>query len=99
MDRFIGTGVVTSGVFHPTSIPRHIGGAAALLGRYEEAREHYQEAIRVCTGMRFRPELALSRLQLAELLREHYPQEKSEAIAHLDIAIANRDSEWISWSA
>jgi hypothetical protein len=31
--------------------------------------------------MRFRPELALSRLQLAELLLEHYPEEKSEAIA------------------
>jgi hypothetical protein len=38
--------------------------------------------------MRFRPELALSRLQLAELLLEHYPQEKSEAIAHLDFAIS-----------
>ena len=37
--------------------------------------------------MRFRPELALTRLQLAELLLEHYPQEKSEAIAHLDFAI------------
>jgi hypothetical protein len=38
--------------------------------------------------MRFRPELALSRLQLAELLLEHYPQEKSEAIAQLYFAIA-----------
>jgi hypothetical protein len=38
--------------------------------------------------MKFRPELALSRLELAELLLEHYPQEKSEAIAHLDFAIA-----------
>jgi uncharacterized protein (DUF924 family) len=37
--------------------------------------------------MRFRLELALSRLQLAELLLEQYPQEKSEAIAHLDFAI------------
>jgi hypothetical protein len=38
--------------------------------------------------MKFRPELALSRLELAELLLEHYPQEKSEAIAYLDFAIA-----------
>ena len=32
--------------------------------------------------------VALSRLQLAELLMEQYPQEKSDAIAHLDFAIA-----------
>jgi hypothetical protein len=32
--------------------------------------------------------LALTRLQLAELILEHYPQEKSDAIAHLDFAIA-----------
>jgi hypothetical protein len=37
--------------------------------------------------MRFRPELALTRLQLAELLLEQYPLEKSEAIAHLDFVI------------
>jgi hypothetical protein len=74
--------------YFPTCIPRHLGGAAALLSRYEEARNHYQEAIRVCTEMRFRPELALTRLQLAELLLEHYTQEKSEAIVHLDFAIA-----------
>jgi len=71
----------------PTCIPRHLGGAAALLERYDEARQHYQEAIRVCTDMRFRPELALSRLQLAELLLDRYPDEKSEALEHLDFAI------------
>jgi len=37
--------------------------------------------------MRFRPELALSRLGLAELLLDHYPDEKSEALEHLDFAI------------
>ncbi len=37
--------------------------------------------------MKFRPELALSRLELAELLLKHYPQEKSEAIAALDFVI------------
>ncbi|MEW6186304.1 MAG: hypothetical protein AB1585_11255, partial [Thermodesulfobacteriota bacterium] len=78
----------TSGYAFITCIPRHMGGAAALLERYEEARQHYQEAIRICTEMRFRPELALSRLQLAELLLEQYPQEKSEAMTHLDFAIA-----------
>jgi tetratricopeptide (TPR) repeat protein len=86
-ERFTGTGVCTSGIYYTTCIPRHLGGAAALLGRYEEARKYYQEAIKVCTEMKFRPELALTRLQLAELLLEHYPKEKSEAIAHLDFCI------------
>jgi len=64
-----------------------LGSAAALLGKYDESRQHYQEAIKVCTEMRFRPELALTRLQLAELLLEHYPKEKKEAVEHLDFAI------------
>ncbi|HEY32808.1 MAG TPA: AAA family ATPase [Dehalococcoidia bacterium] len=84
---FADSGMLTSGQFSPTIIPRHLGAAAALLGRPEEARDHYQEAMRVCTEMRFRPELALTRLQLAELILEHYPDEKSETLEHLDFAI------------
>ncbi len=87
LNRFTGTSVVTPGVLYPTCIPRHLGGAAALLDRPEEARKHYQEAIRVCTEMRFRPELALTRLQLADLLLEHYHDERAEALEHLDFAI------------
>jgi eukaryotic-like serine/threonine-protein kinase len=87
LNRYSGTGLCTPGIWRTTCIPRHLGGAAALLGRYDEARQHYQEAIKVCTEMRFRPELALSRLQLAELLLEHYPQEKKDALEHLDFAI------------
>jgi hypothetical protein len=37
--------------------------------------------------MLFRPELALSRLQLTELLLEHYADEKKEALEHLNFAI------------
>jgi len=37
--------------------------------------------------MRFRPEIAITRLQLTELLQEHYPEEKPEALEHLDFAI------------
>jgi tetratricopeptide (TPR) repeat protein len=85
--RLSGTGLYTTGGSFPTCILRHLGGAAALLGRYDEARRHYQEAIKVCTEMPFRPELALTRLQLAELLLEHYPVEKKEALEHLDFAI------------
>ena len=70
-----------------TCTARHLGGAATLLGRYNEARKYYQEAIKVCTEIKFRPELALTRLQLAELLLEHYPKEKREALEHLDFAI------------
>jgi hypothetical protein len=64
-----------------------MGGATALLERYDEARQHYQEAIRICSEMRFCPELALTLLQLAELLLEQYPEERTEAVAHVDFAI------------
>jgi tetratricopeptide (TPR) repeat protein len=86
LDRFSGTGLCCT-EFYPTCIPRHLGGAAALLERYDESRKYYQQAIKVCTEMPFRPELALTRLQLAELLLEHYPEEKKEALEHLDFAI------------
>ena len=65
----------------------NIGSIYLTLGKYEEARAHYQEAIRVATEMRFRPELAITRFQLAELLLEHYPEEKPETIEHLNFAI------------
>jgi len=41
----------------------------------------------MATRLRFRPEIALTRLELAELLLEHYPDEKAEAREHLDFAI------------
>jgi len=86
--RLAGSSIHTSGLWCSTCTGRHLGGAAAFLGRHDEARKHYQEAIKVCTEMRFRPELALTRLQLAELLLEHYPKERAEALEHLDFAIA-----------
>jgi tetratricopeptide (TPR) repeat protein len=69
-----------------TCTARHLGAAAALLGKYDEARKYYNEALKVTTEMKFRPEIALTRLQLAELLLEHYPEEKAEALEHLDFA-------------
>jgi tetratricopeptide (TPR) repeat protein len=86
--RLTGSSSITNGLWLTTCAGRHLGAAAAFLGRPDEAREHYQEAIKVCTEMRFRPELALTRLQLAELLLEHYPKERAEALEHLDCAIA-----------
>ncbi|HLF08460.1 MAG TPA: hypothetical protein VI789_03835, partial [Dehalococcoidia bacterium] len=47
---------------------RQLGAAAALLGRAEEARAYYLQALEACAKIRFRPEIALTRLQLAELL-------------------------------
>jgi serine/threonine protein kinase/tetratricopeptide (TPR) repeat protein len=87
LHRLAGCNSKTSGLWLTTCAGRHMGAAAALLGKPDEARKHYQEAIKVCTEIRFRPELALSRLQLAELLLEHYPTEKREALEHLDFAI------------
>jgi archaellum biogenesis ATPase FlaH len=87
LHRLAGASIHTSGLWLSIFTGRHLGGAAALLGRPDEARKHYQEAIKVCAEMRFRPELALTRLQLAELLLEHCPGEKKEALEHLDFAI------------
>jgi len=48
--------------------------------------------------MRFRPELALTRLQLAELLLERCPKERAAALEHLDFAIAEfRDMKMRPW--
>ena len=87
LNRFRDTGLCAQGIHTTTCIIRHLGGAAVLLEKYDEARKYYEEALKVTTEMRFRPELALSRLQLAELLLEHYPDEKKEALKHLDFAI------------
>ena len=33
LNRFAGTGVVTSGIFYTTCIPRHLGGASRSVGK------------------------------------------------------------------
>ena len=53
-----------------------------------DARSHFESAIEFCAEVGNRPELALSRLGLAELLLDHYPDERDAAIEHLDFAIA-----------
>jgi tetratricopeptide (TPR) repeat protein len=85
--RLAGSNSKTSGSWLTTCTGRHLGAAAALVGRPDEARKHYQEAIKVCKEIGFRPELALTHLQLAELLLEHYSKERAEALEHLDFAI------------
>jgi len=46
-----------------------------------------EEAMRITREVRVRPELALTRLPLAELLLDHYPDEKTDVLEHLDFAI------------
>jgi DNA-binding CsgD family transcriptional regulator len=70
------------------SVARLLADTDVLLGRTDDARGSYEQAIRVCTQSGFRPELAMSRLGLAELLLKSYPEERRTAFDHLDIAIA-----------
>jgi hypothetical protein len=79
-------GHVTTGVRLPTCIARHLGAAAAFLGRRDEARRHYRAALELAQAMRFRPEVALAHLGLAELLLTSYPAHHAEAGSHLEIA-------------
>ena len=63
---------------------RQLGGAFALLRKPDQARAFYAWALEAATKVQFKPEIALLNLDLAELLLEHYPEERAAAIAHLD---------------
>jgi DNA-binding CsgD family transcriptional regulator len=71
-----------------TCTARHLGAAAALLGNRAEARGYYEQALQVAGRVRFRPEIALTHLQLAELLHDGDPDERRQARRHLAIAIS-----------
>ena len=77
--------------FWPTSITRQLGVAAAFLERYNEARIYFRQSLKVCIETGFLSELALTRLQLAELLLTHYPDEENEALELLTSAVAALD--------
>jgi serine/threonine protein kinase/tetratricopeptide (TPR) repeat protein len=80
-----------------TCIARHLGGAAALSGRPDQARNYYETAIKLTEKIRHRPEAALSRFELSRLLFEKYPDQSGEARKHLDFAIAEfRDMKMVS---
>jgi len=71
-----------------TCVARHLGDASALLGEREQARAYYEQALEVCAKIRFRPEVALTRLQIAELLLDGADDaQRGEALGHLDFAI------------
>jgi DNA-binding NarL/FixJ family response regulator len=59
-----------------------------LAGDRAAARSYYTQALESAGKIRFRPELALTRVSLAELLlQEGDEAARSEALKHLDIAI------------
>jgi DNA-binding CsgD family transcriptional regulator len=72
-----------------TCVGRHLGDAAVLVGDRTAARAYYAQALESAGKIRFRPELALTHLRLAELLLEESEVRslRSEALAHLDTAI------------
>ena len=72
-----------------TNTARHLGGAAALMGNPDKARAMYQKASELTGWIRNRPEMALTRRHMAELLFDHYPDEHNEARKHLEFAIAD----------
>jgi DNA-binding NarL/FixJ family response regulator len=59
----------------------------ALLGERREARAHYQQALEVCAAIGFRPEIALTHLELAGLLLGEGQAMQAEAFGHLEFAI------------
>jgi DNA-binding CsgD family transcriptional regulator len=70
-----------------TLIDRHRGAAYAVLGEPAKARQHFLAALAAGQKMHFRPEVALTRLALAQLILEHYPRERAEAFEHLALCI------------
>jgi hypothetical protein len=67
-------------------IGRILGMAAAFLDRPEDARRYYGQAMDLARKLRFRPEIALIRLEEADLLLKRYPDEWRTAVEHLDFA-------------
>ncbi|HZT09045.1 MAG TPA: hypothetical protein VFC51_18645 [Chloroflexota bacterium] len=70
-----------------SNVARPLGEAAALTGDLATARRHYDRSLTWATQIRHRPEIALTRLALAELLLEGSSDERAEAKSHLDFAI------------
>jgi DNA-binding CsgD family transcriptional regulator len=64
------------------------GRRGCTVGRPAQARDFYAQAIGICQKVRFRPELALTHLDLAELLLTHYPDEQKEALEHLQFSMS-----------
>ena len=70
-------------------VARLLGEAALLAGESAEAIARFELALDVASQLGFRPEIAIAHLGLAQAkLATTSAHERSEALAHLDIAIA-----------
>jgi DNA-binding CsgD family transcriptional regulator len=89
----------TTGYVHPLrSIALLVGAAAALLGDGAGAQIYYQRSLEWASRLRCRPEIALTRLTLAELQlgqsatpgrsRAEQKEQRTAGLAHLDFAVA-----------
>jgi DNA-binding CsgD family transcriptional regulator len=68
-----------------TCVALHLGDAAVLIGERATARAYYMQALEAAGKIRFRPELALTHVRLAELLADE--DDPSAALRHIDDAI------------
>jgi len=73
--------------FGLSAIARHLGAASALLGDRSQAERYYRQALDLSTRIGFRPEIALTRLDIAELLFDGTADERVQAQEHLAVAI------------
>lgn len=75
------------------AVARYVGAAAALLGDRAAAQAHYTRALDWATQIRHRPEIALTRLHLAELALDETISpdlsqvDREQALRDLDFAI------------
>ncbi|MBV9596753.1 MAG: AAA family ATPase [Chloroflexi bacterium] len=68
------------------SVARLVGSALRLQGDFDRARADFQLALVGSQRIGYRPEVALTQLELAELLLDYYPDERHVARAHLESA-------------
>jgi DNA-binding CsgD family transcriptional regulator/tetratricopeptide (TPR) repeat protein len=79
---------LSTGDWFYTCPARHLGAAAALCEDSVGARRYYEQALLTAGKISFRPEIALTHLQLAELLLASSDlSDRLEARQHLDYAI------------
>jgi hypothetical protein len=64
-----------------TNVARALGRAALLAGNPGEARQCYQRSLEWATAIRHRPEIALTRLELAELLLDQAVSYQQSAVS------------------
>ena len=85
--RFADAVTLPSGEFQLYSLARLVGQAAMLEGDRETARASFERALDWATSVGHRPEIALSRFAIAELLLGGDLEERTTAQDHLDFAI------------